>query len=63
MKEPYYNIDEAAKFSILDVEKKLFKKPNNAPYLQKYSSRADHWVPPEKVKEIALAKQKKTVKE
>ena len=63
MRSPYYDLEEAAKFSVLDIEDQLYKKPNNAPQLNKYCSRSDNWLPAEKVKELQAVKNKKNMKE
>ena len=44
---------------MLDVEKALFKKPNGAPYLEKYCNREEHFLPREIHEDIKRAKKAK----
>jgi hypothetical protein len=38
---------KSAKFSVLDVEDVLFRKPNGAPELDKFADREEHFIPRE----------------
>ena len=50
---------KSAKFSVLDVEKALFKKPNGAPELDKFCDRGEHFIPREIHEGIKRAQKQK----